>query len=112
MSTWTQYRDQITGQLKVRAATELQNAVQSIVIETAYGPPIVIDDPLKPAPPNPFLQALKPKITLTIKGQNPLIITPYGDPGVTRWPIVKVGALVLGGLLVAGIGYGIYRAFR
>lgn len=112
MSEWTQIRDKITGQLQTRAVTALENAIQSITVETAYGPPIVIDNPLQPSPPSSLLQALKPKVTIQLKNQSPTVITPYGDPGPTKWPMVKLGAYIVGGFLVAGVVYGIYRAIR
>lgn len=112
MSAFTQYRDALTGKLKAKAMTGIENSLQSVSIETAYGPLILIKDPLKPAPPNPLMQKLKPKVTLNIKGQAPVVLEPYGDPGVSKWPMVKLIGMAAAGVVIASIGYGIYRAVR
>lgn len=78
-------------------ANPLESLVTSLQIDTVWGPTIQLDDPFAPTPaPNPFLTAMKPKITIGIQGGAPVVISPYGDPGETQWPKVKVG--LLGGL--------------
>ncbi len=80
---------------------ELAQYVTRIQIDSEWLPPIVLDNPFQPGPPNPFLEGLKPRITMEIAGGavEPVVIAPYGEPRANRWPLVK-GALVVGGLLL------------
>lgn len=82
--------------------------ISRIDVETAYGPPIIINDPFKPGPPNPYLSALKPRVTLTIADQK-VDIAPYGAPGPTKWPIIATGAAVAG--VLVGV-WGVYRVAK
>lgn len=98
-------------------ANNLGNLVRQIRIDTAYGPPIVLDQPFSPAAqaggPS-ALKWLKPRITIVpnIDGMDPIVSEPWGAPGPTRWPQVQL-AMVLGGALSLGLmGYGIYRALK
>lgn len=53
------------GALGDDAVTNLiRSMVRDIRVETVYGPTIDIPDPFEPAPPNPFMEAMKPTITL------------------------------------------------
>lgn len=81
---------------------ELRNYVTGVTIETAWTPPIVIRDPFQPGAPSPILQALRPRVTVEIRGGagKPLVMAPYGDPGPSRWPLVVGAGAVLLGLLV------------
>ena len=86
-------------------AIDFSKYVSGIKIESAFLPPIDLPEPFKPGPPNPLLQLLKPKITLqTSLGEK--ILTPYGDPGPSKWPMVKMA------LLSAFVGFIIYKALR
>ncbi len=78
--------------------------VNSIQIESAFSPPIVMNDPLRPGPPNPMLQALKPRITIQLAAGAPIVLQPYGDPRPTKWPEVKAG-VVVGGLLLGYLAF-------
>lgn len=42
---------------------------------------------------------LKPKVTLFVGPQRISGVAPYGEPGPTQWPKLRVGFLVVGGLL-------------
>jgi hypothetical protein len=83
--------------------------VRQVSVETAYLPPLVIDDPFAPGPPAPILQALKPKITLTLATGKPLVMAPYGDPGQSRWPALRAVLLVAG---LIGVGLMVRGALR
>lgn len=86
-------------------AIDFSKYVSGIKIESAFLPPIDLPDPFKPGPPNPLLQWLKPRITLdTSLGTK--VLTPYGDPGPSRWPQVKMAMLVL------GVGFLVYKMIR
>lgn len=74
--------------------------VESITFESKFFPAFTIERPFADtgAPPNPFIQAMKPKITIrTSLGDN--VSAPYGDPGETLWPQVQFA-----GLLALGVG--------
>lgn len=77
----------------------LRSLVTQVRVDTAYLPPIVIEDPFKPGqgPPSPVLQALKPRITLMVSGR-PVVVAPYGDPGPSKWPAIKTGLAIAGGI--------------
>ena len=86
-------------------AIDFSKYVSGIKIESAFLPPIDLPEPFKPGPPNPLLQLLKPKITLqTSLGEK--VLTPYGDPGPSKWPMVKMA------LLYAFVGFVIYKTLR
>jgi len=89
---------------------EVRKRLKNITIESAYGPTISLDDPLKPGPPNPFLQRLQPRITVDIKGTDPLVIEPYGQPPETKWPLIKtVSVSVASFLLVTALKKALKR---
>jgi hypothetical protein len=87
---------------------ELPKWITGIRIESAWLPPVYIRDPFAAAPgpvaPNPVLSALKPRVTLEVRGgsMKPIVTAPYGDPGVSRWPVLRTGLVVvgIGGLLL------------
>lgn len=76
---------------------DLSKLITGVTIESEWGPAITIPDPFKPAPPNPALQIIKPKVTLQIAGVGPVTMAPYGNPGPSKWPMVKMVALALAG---------------
>lgn len=78
--------------------------VGSIVVETRFTPPIVIDKPLAGGgAPNPIAALLMPKITVTTPyGQ--VVKAPYGEPKDNYWPLVATGGVVLlAGLLLLAV---------
>lgn len=87
-----------------------RSSIESIVIQTAFGPDVVIDYPFVEKDPNApetfgdkIARRLKPKVTVNVKGYGPLEMAPYGDPGPTKWPTIKwigAGAAALGVFLV------------
>lgn len=89
-------------------AEALAKMITRIDVETAYGPPIVLNDPFAPGPPNPYLKALKPRVTIQVAGQQ-IQMKPYGDPGVTKWPLVATGAALVGAVGLAYVGYKAVR---
>jgi len=108
MSAWTDFRDRQISRLKANAIAR----VKSVRVESEYGPTIDIRDPLIPGPPNPYLQALKPKITIDIEGMDPIVMAPYGFPGPTKWEGIKTGAQVGGSALGLGLAFLVYKAFK
>lgn len=93
---------------------DLSKYIKGITVQTAYLPDIVINDPFAKGPPvpNPILQALKPKITvsLDIAGmQKDVAMTPYGEPGATKWPVIKTGLLVLA---IGFLSYGVFKQLK
>lgn len=90
-------------------ALNLNDYVKHIKVETAYLPTLDMPNPFLPGPPNPLLQALKPKITVTLEalGQTKDVVSsPYGDPGPSKWPTIQ------NLLLLAAVGTLGYFAFR
>jgi len=104
--------------------TDTLNAtVESIEVQTTFGPPIFIRDPFRKSPsavpaaggeaqpgsgPAPSgldpMRLLKPKVILTMRGGGTNEFAPYGEPGASRWPWLAVG-------VTAGLGALIYKAF-
>lgn len=87
--------------------------VDRIVIESAYGPKIVLQDPFAPsdpsAPPSTFLPQMKPSVQLYLRGsKTPIKYEPYGPPGETKWPLVRNSLIGAGALLA----YLLYRGIR
>lgn len=72
--------------------TLARSAIQKIDIQTTYGPPITVTKPFEPGPPNPYLQALKPEITLTFITGKQTKMSPYGSPGPSQWPKIQAYA--------------------
>jgi hypothetical protein len=87
--------------------------VRRITVETRWLPPIVIDRPLEPsATQNPLMDFLKPRISVSINPilrASPVVSEPWGSPGVSQWPQVRV-ALAVGAFLLAGVF--VYRVLR
>ena len=89
--------------------TVLDQLVSRMDIRTTLGPTITIDEPFKVGPPSPASTAagrvLKPSISILPRGQaKPIVFAPYGDPGITKWPVIVFG----GGAL---LGWLTWRAF-
>lgn len=90
----------------------LNQVVGRVVVRTAWGPDIVIDQPFSEQPTGgtPTTALLKPEIAIYPRAggsisPDPIKFAPYGSPGETRWPyVVTVMGLALGVLL--------YRIFR
>lgn len=81
--------------------------IQNITVESAYFPPLVLNEPFKPGPPNIYLQALKPKITIRYRSRllKDMEIAPYGQPVLNHWPKVKIGLLIGGALSMTALGW-------
>lgn len=90
------------------AGSNLSKYVKSITIDTAYLPQIFLNDPFGESPsPNPFLSALKPRITIDTGGlTKPVTVAPYGDPGASKWPLIRMV------LFAAVIGTVVYIAIK
>lgn len=72
-----------------------------VVVETKWFPPLRV--PLTDSgasKPSIFLEALKPKVTLTVQGRAITSAAPAGEPVPNQWPKVKIGLAVAAGLLV------------
>lgn len=79
----------------------IASQVERIRVESAFSPPVELERPFQPGPPNPYLQHLKPKITITFAG-HPVVMAPYGEPDPQSWPRTR-GLLIIGGIAVAGL---------
>lgn len=93
----------------------LNDLVAEIKIESAYLPTIDLKDPFapgsQPGAGHWVLSALKPKVTIVprVAAIDPITAAPFGEPGPTHWPYVRVGLLALAGM---GLAYGLSRALR
>lgn len=88
----------------------LDGLVRSITIETSLTPPMVLDRPFEPGPPNAMLQYLRPRITLTPTVGTPIILAPYGAPAAKpEYLLILAVAAALGGLATAGAFYTLGR---
>jgi hypothetical protein len=74
--------------------------VDRITIRSAWLPDITINKPLeRSTEPNPVLDVLKPSFIIESGySGKPVTMSPYGEPGETRWPLVKIGLIVVLGL--------------
>lgn len=82
----------------------LQAAVTSMEMDSNYGPHVEIADPFAPSNvPNAYLQAMQPRVRFTLNDGSLLTLAPYGDPGPTKWPLVKVGLAVAAAFTVIGV---------
>ena len=89
-----------------------QTGIEWIKIQTAYGPDILIKEPLVPGAgePDPIVKLLKPKVTIKLRPvAEPLYIAPEGEPGETKWPTVSAAAVFGGALLGIFVLRGILR---
>jgi hypothetical protein len=85
----------------------MSDLINRIVIDSAYGPQIVIDKPLAPDPNAPapwYLQLLKPQITI-VTPLGTRVIAPYGAPGETQWPTVQLILLLIVCLIIGVVVY-------
>lgn len=79
-----------------------------ITVETKYFPPLVVDLSPEPVGTPPGIggritAALKPKITLALKGQVLTRVAPYGEPVPNQWGTVKIVLAVAAGLAVFSV---------
>ncbi len=82
----------------------LRPLITRIKVESAYLPPIQIEDPFGPSTGkvDKVAATLKPKVTFETPG-GPIVIAPAGEPGPTRWPLVKGSVLVLSAFGIFGM---------
>lgn len=91
------------------AISDPAGIVTSIVVETEYGPPIVVDQPLVSGnEPSPYGAFMKPMITVNFKPGtlNPWVIAPYGKP-TSHWQAVKIAGVVGGAAMLYFLVMGI-----
>lgn len=90
---------------------DLSKYITSLTVETEYLPPIMLSDPFAPGKPNPLLQRLKPRVTLTLADGlgDPVVLTPYGAPGPSKWPVVQAFGIAAIVGVVVGIAYLVKR---
>lgn len=88
-------------------------AIQRLTIESAYTPRAVVEDPLKPqsraagtgdSVADALLKLLRLKVTIDTP-VGPQVITPWGEPGESRWPQVELAGQVVGGVLAIGLAW-------
>lgn len=81
----------------------MRSAVQSIVIETAFTPPIVLNEPFATGgEPSTMGSLLRPKVTFKSTSGS-FSIAPYGNPP-NYWPYVLLGLAGVGVLAILGAG--------
>lgn len=85
-------------------ASDPAGIVDSITLDTVYGPQILISEPLKTdasgnVQGDPVTRVLKPKVTINLKAGPPIVYAPAGEPGETKWPYVKWGMIGAGALI-------------
>lgn len=90
---------------------DLSKFISALKVESEYLPTLQLDDPFAKGPPNPILQRLKPKITVSLREGfgDPVVLTPYGAPGESKWPMVQALALIGVASLVLGVVYLLKR---
>lgn len=84
----------------------LRGYIKSITFESNANEPFTIVDPFAETPPGAgdvAMQALKPKITVTLKDFGPMVIAPGGEPNRDTRDAVKMGAYAVGGIAVIGL---------
>jgi hypothetical protein len=80
----------------------LRDLIDGVRIDSAYLPAVVLSDPFAPGPPNPIMAVLRPQVTIYPAGAfSPVVVAPYGEPGPSRWPMVRAGLIVGGVALFA-----------
>lgn len=77
----------------------------TVTVETKYFPPLVVDLSPEPVGTKPGIggmvtAALKPKVTVELKGQVLARVAPYGEPTPNQWPKVKWGLAIAAALAV------------
>jgi len=79
-------------------ADDVLGRVSLVRVETSFFPTVELERPFEPGPPNVFLHALQPKVTLEFSGGlwRPVVMAPYGEPSSGD------GLLLASGLLAAG----------
>jgi len=79
----------------------LENLVSQIIIQSEYGPDIVIDQPFSGNPTTSgssiLMGILKPQVTI-VTGLGNEVVAPWGNPGPTRWAFVEIAVLVALGI--------------
>ena len=79
-----------------------------VTVETKWFPPLVVPLTDTGGKPGIILQALKPKVTLSIRGTTITSAAPAGEPVPNEWPKVKIGLAIAAGVLV----FSLLRLFR
>lgn len=77
----------------------LDSLVSQIVIDSEYGPQIVIDRPFAAdattSGGSVVMGILKPRISFVNSLGAPVSTAPWGSPGPTKWEYVQAGLMVL-----------------
>ncbi len=87
----------------------LKGYVKSITFETNATDPITIREPFADSPPgisDAAIAALRPKLTVEMWDQTPLVIAPAGEPSKETRDTVKVAGIVAG-VAIGGIALAI-----
>jgi hypothetical protein len=83
----------------------LDRLVPQLAVRTRYGPDLIFEHPFGPdaEPGESPVAWLKPALDVSLYGGGRKTVAPWGDPGETDWPTVKVLG-ILGGLTIVGLG--------
>lgn len=79
-----------------------------VTVETKWFPPLNVELSGAAGEPGLVLRILKPKVTVSIKGQKITSAAPAGEPFPNQWPKVKIGLAVATALLA----FSVMRFFR
>lgn len=78
----------------------LDGYVKSITFESNVNTPWKIDHPFKESPPGGLVDAataaLKPKVTIEIWNEAPVVIAPGGEPSPGTRSTIQTGAVIAG----------------
>lgn len=74
-----------------------------VTVETKWFPPLRVPLSEEGGAPGPIVRLLKPKVTITVKGQVIVTAAPAGEPYPSEWPKAKIALAVAVGLVVFSI---------
>lgn len=93
--------------------------IESIEVQSNYTPDFSVDVNA-PSDPNAaseylnLIQKIQPQMKINFlasTGIAPITLAPYGQPGPTKWPSIRLGAEVVGAGLTAISLYGLINLF-
>lgn len=74
-----------------------------VTVETKWFPPLRVDLSEPSGEPGLVVRLLKPKVTVSIKGQVITSAAPAGEPYPSQWPKAKIALAVAAGLVVFSV---------
>lgn len=80
----------------------------TVTVETKWFPPLTVDLSGADDQPSLLVRALRPKVTVAIKGQVLARVAPAGEPTPNQWPKVKIGIAIAAAVLA----FSVLRIFK